>query len=455
MTQLLAGAATVDITPPVGGLMDGYGARRQPSQGVHDPLFARALVLDYGGDRDNQCAIVGCDLLGMHPWITAEVRRTVPAATGIPLEGILIAATHDHAGPAGLRGGMFSRLDEGLAAEVARKIAGAIAFAHSQRRPATLKLGQAVVDTVSMNRRHPDWPIDPVLRLLLIDGEDPARSGQAARPIASLLNFACHATVLNAANLLLSAEFPGAACRLVQEHTGAPCLYLNGACANVNPLWVRQDFDSVQRVGQIIGGQALRLIGELRTLEPGQRAHNIRWDEFPEKPVPGRIVDPKLRAARREIELPMREFLPDEEYAARVTELEAQVAPLEGGSAERRQVMATLTRIQNERWAAAWARRQPNSTAQRTEVQALSLGEGLAALALPGEFFVETAESIRAAAAVEDLFVACYANDYIGYVIPPEAYEQGGYEAGITFCGPEAEGIVREAAVEVLRSVNG
>ena len=50
--------------------------------------------------------------------------------------------------------------------------------------------------------------------------------------------------------------------------------------------------------------------------------------------------------------------------------------------------------------------------------------------------------------------VACYANDYIGYVAPPEAYAQGGYEAGVTFFAPEAEGVVRETAVEVLQSLN-
>jgi hypothetical protein len=96
-------------------------------------------------------------------------------------------------------------------------------------------------------------------------------------------------------------------------------------------------------------------------------------------------------------------------------------------------------------------------------VQTLSLGEGLAVLALPGEFFVETAEVIRAAAAQgwglepqgTDLLVACYANDYIGYVIPPEAYEEGGYEAGITFCAPEAEGMFVEASLGVLREVVG
>lgn len=426
--------------------MDGYGDRTQPSQGVHDPLFARVLVLDYGGE--DQCAIVGCDLLGMHPQIVDEVRQAVESLCGIPAEHTVVAAAHNHASPWGLRAGMFCQLAKDLAAEVARKIVGAIVFAHSQRRPATLKLGEALVDTVSQNRRHPDWPIDPVLRVLLVDGED-------GRPVATLLNFACHATVLSAANVMLSAEFPGVACRIVQEQTGAPAVYLNGACANVNPTWIRQDFDSVERVGQILGGQALRLMGELRTLGPGQRAQNIRWDEFTEKAVPGRMVEPRLRAARREMELPLRPFQPDEEYAARIAELEDEATRLTGRSDERRKVMARLSRVHDERWAGAWANRQPQATSLRTEIQALSMGEGLALLALPGEFFVETAEAIRAECGIPDLLVACYANDYIGYVSPPEAYEQGGYEAGVTFFTPEAEGIVREAVVEVLQSLTG
>lgn len=446
MSPLLAGAAVADITPPPGKRMDGYGGRTQPSQGVHDPLFARALVLDEGSGQEGRCAIVSCDLLGMHPWITAEVRRRAQESCGIPREGVVVAATHSHAGPLGLRGGMFSYLDEPLAAEVARKVAGAVAAAWGQRRPAALKLGQATVDTVSMNRRHPDWPTDPVLRLLLVDGED-------GRPVAALLNFACHATVLDGSNLLLSAEFPGVAARLVQEQTGAPCVYLNGACGDVNPLWVRQDFDSVERVGQIIGGQALRLIGELRTLGPGQRAHNIRWDEFPEKPVPGRIVPPRVRSALRPLELPLRPFLPDEEYGSLIAELEARAAALPPGSHQRREVMAQLTRRRTERWAAAWARRQREAAAQRTEVQALSLGRGLALAALPGEFFVATGEALRAAWG-GDLLLACYANDYIGYVIPEEAYEQGGYESGITFCGPAAEELVRRAALEALAAAS-
>jgi hypothetical protein len=446
---LRAGAAVVDITPAGPVLMDGYGGRRDPSLSVQDPLFARVLVFEHEGAT---AAIVACDLLGMHSEITGEVRRVAEKRLGIAEDAVVVCATHDHAGPAGLRGGMFARFDDALAGILVQRIIGALEEAAGSLRPAVLKLGRATVDSISLNRRDPDGPIDPVLRVLLVDGDE--------GPMATVMSFACHATVLSGENMMLSAEFPGVACRLLQEQTGAPALYLQGACGNVNPVWMRQDFASVERAGQIVGGAALRVVAELRALGVGQRAHNIRWDEFTEKAMAGRIVEPWLRASRREMEVPLREFLADAEYASRIEELSAESESLTGGSRERRAVIAQLTRYQNERWAATWARRQPEVTVQRTEVQALSLGEGLAVLALPGEFFVETGEGIRAAARGwgpepqgTELLVACYANDYIGYVIPPAAYDEGGYEAGITFCTPEAEGMFVETALGVLKEV--
>ena len=447
---LSAGAATADITPPAGGLMDGYGARREPSAGVHDPLYARVVVLeaDEGAPRGaptRRWAIVSCDLLGMHASITSEVRHLAEKRLGIAAENLLVCATHSHAGPAGLRGGMFSRLDQTLATTLVERVIGALEEAAGSLRPAVLKLGRTTINTISQNRRDPGGPIDPVLRVLLVDGGD--------GPIASVLSFACHATVLSGENLMLSAEFPGVACRLLQEQTGAPALYLQGACGNVNPVWVKQDFESVDRAGHILGGAALRLVAELRALGPGQRAHNIRWDEFTEEPALGRIVEPRFSAASRKIELPLREFLLDDEYASRIDELRATAESLAEGSSERRAVMAQLTRYQNERWAAAWARRQPEKTAQQTELQAMSLGDGLALLALPGEFFVESHPAIREQAGLEDVLIACYANDYVGYVIPRAAYDEGGYEAGITFCAPGAEGLIVAASLGLLREV--
>jgi len=130
----------------VGGLMDGYGGRFEGSKGVHDPLMARVVVLEQGEgavlprrDAPTRVAIVSCDLLGMHREVTARVRERA-AAQGIAPEGVVLAATHDHAGPHGLRGGMFSSLNEELATALVEKVSGAIAEAALALRPATLSL---------------------------------------------------------------------------------------------------------------------------------------------------------------------------------------------------------------------------------------------------------------------------------------------------------------------------
>ena len=443
MPELLAGAAVADITPAVGVQLDGYGARAKPSQRVHDELMARVLILAQG---DETVVIVSCDLLGMHPWIASEVRARASAATGVRQHGVVVAATHNHAGPVGLRAGMLAELDEPLAETLVGRISGAIEEAWRGRRRASIKHASATVDTISLNRRDPEWPKDAALHVVSIDGED--------GPVATVLNFACHATVLNATNLMLTGEFPGAACRLIQRETGAPCVYLNGACGDVNPVWIAQDFAGVERAGQIIGAQALRLAAEMRALGPGQRSHNIRWDEFPEVPPLGRLVAPSLRAARFEVDLPRREFESDDAYAAHIEETTAAAESEPDGSPQRRIITANLTRFKVERWAAAWARHAPDHSPP-TEVQAVRLGDGLALLALPGEFFGETAQAIREAAPFEDVLMACYANDYVGYVIPEHSYEEGGYEAGMTPHGLESDSTVRDAAKRLLTEVAG
>ena len=91
----------------------------------------------------------------------------------------------------------------------------------------------------------------------------------------------------------------------------------------------------------------------------------------------------------------------------------------------------------------------------KAELMAVSFGPGVALLGLPGEFFVETVAEIRERAGLRYLPVACYANHYVGYVVPPKAYDEGGYEPGVTLLAPEAEGIVIKEAVVLLAEVSG
>jgi hypothetical protein len=182
-------------------------------------------------------------------------------------------------------------------------------------------------------------------------------------------------------------------------------------------------------------------------------AHNIRWDEHIELPVTcGELVDTKLRVASRVIELPVKSFLPQDEYTSTVRELEARATATAADREEHRRVMASLTRLRTEQGVAQrMASRE--GTMIHPELQAIALGPGIALLGLPGEFFVETVADIRAGAGLRHLPVACYANNYIGYVVPAPAYDEGGYEAGVTLLAPEAEAIVRREALEVLGEV--
>ena len=458
-SALTAGAASAVITPPVGTAMEGYGARTDVSQGVHDHLHARAIVID---DGDSAVAIVACDLVGVERKLVASARRLASEATGLPEDHILIAATHTHAGPVGL---MLSP-DDPLVDNTAHRIAEAITEAHAARRPAVLKIGATTVDSVQQNRRHPDWPIDPTLSVLLLDDPDPLQP-----PIASTINFACHATVLDHTNLLFSADYPGYAMRTVQQlFPGIGVQFLNGACGNVHPAWIVQDCADAERVGTIVGAAAARLIAELRPLGNNHQIDNIRWSEHVDKPVTaGELIgDVRIRAAGRRVDMPLKSYLSQDEYETKLDGLQAQLDAL-GDSPDpqqRRPIMEQVTRFRTERDVAARMAGRAAlvsledigsaggaASTLHPELMAVSFSPRLALLGLPGEWFVETIRDIRGRANVPNLPVACYANRYVGYVVPPSAYDEGGFEPGIAFLAPEAERIGVDAALSLLQEV--
>jgi hypothetical protein len=356
----------------------------------------------------------------------------------------MIAGTHTHAGPTGLA---FT-IDHELLDVTARHIAGAITTAWRARRPAVLKVGSTTVDSVSQNRRHPDWPRDTSLTVLLLDDPEPAEP-----PIAALVNFACHATVLYRTNLLISADYPGHAVRAVEEmFPGMGGLFLNGACGDVNPVWMVQDHFEAERVGTVVGAAAARLVAELRPLGNRHVAHNIRWNEHLEQAVTaGELIeDIRLRVASRNVGLPVKTFLDRAEYGSTLRELDARVQT--DDIEQRRGAQEQISRLRMEAEVAKTMAAR-GTTALHPEVMAIGLSKDVALLGLPGEFFAETGLALKEHAGLRYLQIACYANHYIGYVVPAHATAEGGYEPGITMVAPDGEAIVRRAALELLADV--
>jgi hypothetical protein len=98
---MFAGTGKVDITPQSAVWMDGM-LRAHPSEGIHDRLYARALVLSDSDDVRQAFALVSVDVCVLDDATCRAVRQGAETRTGIPAAHIVVAATHTHSGPSTL-----------------------------------------------------------------------------------------------------------------------------------------------------------------------------------------------------------------------------------------------------------------------------------------------------------------------------------------------------------------
>ena len=440
--SLVAGAAPADITPGVGVAMGGYGARQGVASGIHDPLLARAIVLSDGATT---LALVVCDLVFATGDLVSQVRTLAADELGLMPNQVCVSATHTHSGPAGIR----SKDAAADVAVMARKVAGAIRMAMARLTPVTLKATQVGLTSIAQNRRHPDGPIEAFATVLLAAPPAPAS------PVATVVNYACHATVLEHDNLEYSGDFPGQATRAIEDAVGGTAIYLQGCAGDINPVWMRHDHDEVRRVGGILAGAAARAVHELRAVGEGQWAVNLSWSEETPKPPSGEQIEPApLGAATVVVDLPRRALPTQEDAAVRIRALEAQLADPGAAPTVRRTLLEELNRVRME-WVFAGARRPAAGQTRPVEIQAFRLGRRAAMVALPGEFFVEIGAEIRDRCGLDVLLLAGYANGTVGYVPTAEAFPHGGYEVGCAQFEPSAAATVVDATVALVAGLMG
>jgi hypothetical protein len=269
---LRAGAAAADITPPTGHPMWGYAVRRDaPSDGVLDPLKARALVLEAGGER---VAFVSLDL-GRAPTraSVASLRERVRKSSGV--SPVFLVASHTHHGPV-LELDDWPTPQAPYVRRLEDTLCGLIAEAARGLRPARLAAGSREVG-LNRNRhsKRPDPPVDRELLVLKVEGED-------GKPIALAVNFAAHATMTEARRMKFSADWPGAMAAAVEKATGAPCLFLQGAAGDLSPNPPGEPDPAA--FGRAVAREALALAGTLRCEVPRKPALAVREEDFTFRP---------------------------------------------------------------------------------------------------------------------------------------------------------------------------
>ncbi len=226
--------------------MTGFAARIQPTTGVHDPIMARALLLDDGA---TPLAIVSCDLIGFTADAVADMRLRIAQRAAVPAANILIACTHTHSGPASMpfRGPAMGHVDHAWLAGAQKRIIDLVSGLPASLRPARFASASVNVAGLGYNRQDRARPIDEQLGVIAVDADGGA--------IATLLNYSMHAVVLGPGNLEYSGDYPGEAARQAAERRGGIGLFLLGACGDVDPVvyrdrgWGTGTFDDTRAIG--------------------------------------------------------------------------------------------------------------------------------------------------------------------------------------------------------------
>lgn len=439
-----AGAATSNITPPLGMEIVGNFAPRPIAAHVHDELHARCLVLD---DGTTKLAFVVADTISLARDVWDEAKQKIEAATGIPRSNMMFSGTHTHSSVAALtnpnpslnyRQFIISRVVDGVRRAVNHLEPAKVAWGagkvpqHVFNRRWKLKEGMTNpnpfggLDRAAMNPGStlravlagPAGPTNPEVYCLSVQATD-------GRQIALMTNYWLH-YVGGVPREHLSADYFGEFCRMIEknlaadgEHPPVVGLLANGPCGDVNnndysgktPAVKREPYEKIKLVAGDLAAEVLRVRGTLQHQD---------W-------VP-------LKASVEDLELAVRRPTPEMvKWAEGVLAKSKDAAPVH-----------RLERPYAERTLAA---RDAKPDTVSCVMQAFRIGD-LGIAAIPFEVFTETGLEIKARSPFADTFTIELANGSNGYLPTPPQHDLGGYE---TWLGTNR--VEREASVKITAKI--
>ena len=392
---LQAGAARVDITPPIGFPMWGYAVRKdEPSLKVRDPLHARAVVLAVGSSK---MAIVSLDL-GRAPTRQSmhNIRKQLKDA--VQIDTIFLVATHTHHGPV-LELDHWPTKEKPYVRDLEDKIVKVIVEANKNLQPA--RLGIVSHETPFNRNRHSnraDRPLDKEMLIARFDGAD-------GKPIAHLVNFAAHPTMLPAKLREFSSDYPGFFAQHVEKELGGQCLFLQGAAGDIAPNPPAES--TPEKFGAALGKFVV------------DKSRAMKCAQADAKSLKARERDFKF-ASRVDISNPL-------VYAA--------------------YALAFFPDLVN------FYEREYREGIRPHLTSALFDGR-IGFVGVSGELFTSHSIQLKRRARLEHLFVFGYCNDYQQYFPTIEAVAEGGYGADITVAPAEVgagERMMDQALIDLLQ----
>jgi len=436
--ELRAGAAVVDITPDGSPFLWGYPHVKRYATGVHDRLLTSALYLCDGATEvlflANDIGLVGKST-------ARRARERLSAITTIPLQHIMVTATHTHSGPVTVDL-LSSSTDPSVPKadpeylqhwEDAMVAAGLQACRGSV--PAAVGLVVADGPGLGTNRRKPTGPADPQVPVLLV------KTADGERYIAAMLVGCVHPTVLHEDSTLLSGDFPAMARAYLWEHLlglECPVLYHTGPAGDQSPRHVvrANTVQEARRLGSLLGQAVERVVpqAEYTSSVPLQ----VRSDSVP---LPPRGLPP-VADAQAVVQRAAEHLRATR--AANTSRGESRTAECDWFGAQ--QTLALSEAAESGRLAAA------RDTCMPAEIQVIVVGPWRF-VGWPGEVFVDYGLAIKRRHA--DAYVISLANGELqGYIVTVEAAREGGYEASNAVFAPQSGEALVEKTTRLLQSLD-
>lgn len=400
-----AAVAKRNISPDTPQQLVGYSARK--STGVHDPIYHRVVVMD---DGNKQFFLVSSDICLVSPSEYDRVKEMIVEKYHIDGNQFWWSVTHTHSAPevghpglpAAFLGDRYKhQFDTAYTDFVVQELLAGIEEASSQLKPALLGVGWGY-SRANINRRardvegntrlgmNPDGPVDRRIGILQLTDQ------ATGDPIAYLANYAIHGTVMGGANVLISGDAPGIVSEYVEEKTGAPLLFINGAAGNIAPIY------------SVYPSPAAGHLDEFKVLLGDKILEALEHIDSKEETVQMEFGNIVVRTPRKK-DLGWTDDLVN--YTEKTASGEDQVL---------------------------------------LPIHFLKLNDRIGIWAAPLELFCEISNEIRDRSPFPYTFYFGYTNGWLGYMLTAEEWKYGGYEPTVSPYTPEAGRQLTEAVSAYL-----
>tara|TARA_R110002096_G_scaffold754_1_gene4277 strand:+ start:1888 stop:3171 length:1284 start_codon:yes stop_codon:yes gene_type:complete len=396
-----------NITPKVPKQLLGYGARL--SEGILDSIYHQILILD---DGNSKFALVSTDICVLSPATYDKVAKLVEKKFGIVRSNFWWSVTHTHSAPEvgapGLPEAFMGErykhpIDTNYTDLVTSKLLDGIEKGIQQLAPASLGVGWGHssaninrrardIDDVAFLGMNPDGAVDRRIGILkIVHKED-------HRLMATVANYAIHGTVLGGQNLLISGDGPGVVAKYVEEKSGAPMLFINGAAGNLAPIYsVYPDARSgrMNMLRRLLGDKILMASKEILNYED-QISFSASEMDF-------------LTPMKEGLKWPeaLNEYIVDEKGTAKTI---------------------------------------------KVPVRFLNINDKIGIWASPLELFCEISNEVRERSPFPYTFYYGYTNGWLGYMLTEEEWEYKGYEPTVSPFVPNAGTRFGETVLSYLES---